>query len=167
MKRLIISLMAFMTAMVPITAEETIDIEQLVVEFSSGETVAIDLQDSPVLSFSADTLVATSPGIELRYPIQQIAQYYFTTVQREVTGITQVVNSSSASEQPTPEISDGKAGFSGLKVGSKVVVYTIDGRVVTIVKAQEDGTASVDLNGLGSGIYILQTSGASFKINHK
>ena len=55
--------------------------------------------------------------------------------------------------------------FFGLPAGSKVDVWTVDGRAVQSYTAE--GTTTVDLNGLAGGIYLVKVNSNTLKISVK
>ena len=62
------------------------------------------------------------------------------------------------------QFSFGEASFEGLTPGALVSVYSINGKMVTKVKADQDGRASVSLMSLPNGVYVLRTPSKSFKV---
>ena len=66
-----------------------------------------------------------------------------------------------------PTIAFGEAKFNGLKAGTRIMVYSVEGKAITTVTATTDGQATVDLRSLPKGIYILRTPAKSFKIYNK
>jgi hypothetical protein len=59
---------------------------------------------------------------------------------------------------------DGDAVYiTGLASGSKVVLYAMDGRVVTTSVAAADGCVTLSLNTLLSGIYIVKYNDTAIK----
>jgi hypothetical protein len=53
--------------------------------------------------------------------------------------------------------------ITGLESGSKVVLYAMDGRVVTTSVATADGCVTLSLNTLLSGIYIVKYNDTAIK----
>ena len=54
--------------------------------------------------------------------------------------------------------------ISGLKSGSEVAVYSLDGKVLMRSHADSDGNASLNLQSATSGIYIIKTPTRTIKI---
>ena len=68
----------------------------------------------------------------------------------------------------TPDVSVafGQAAFKGLKAGSRIAVYTIDGVMVTSIAADEAGEASVDISALPRGIYVVKAPNRTIKVRN-
>lgn len=61
---------------------------------------------------------------------------------------------------------EGKFGsmMSGLKVGSRVNVFALDGKTIQTMPVGNDGKAEIDFNQLPKGVYVIKTEKGSFKI---
>lgn len=168
MKRIVWSLMltaVFLTAPTRLSAE-TIDVQYLVLTQQDGSTAKFALTDYPVLTFNeANELVVTCQQEVLTVDIQSLTSYDIITeqVEKETTAIATIqANDGTIPSRPT--IAFGEATFSNLKAGQRITVYTIDGRVVNTVTVTKDGTASVQLNSLPKGVYILRSPQGSVKV---
>jgi len=147
--------------------EDSVDVQYVYIEQTDGSITKYALEDDPVFTFEGDTMVVTCQGDELLFGLSDVKYYYFETV-KVATAIRSVtVNGNGGNEDVRPTIAFGEASFSGLKAGARVAVYTIGGQAVSIVKADADGNAAIDLSQLPKGIYILRTPSKSFKIYNK
>ena len=95
------------------------------------------------------------------FNLSEVTDYHFIT-KKVTTGINHTPSLSDATAEPTFTPDD--ATFSGLKAGTRILVFTTNGQLVTTIQAAEDGTAKVNLSHLPRGIYILRAPGKSFKI---
>lgn len=59
------------------------------------------------------------------------------------------------------------ASVSGLQLGEKVNVYSIDGRLIECKTADNEGRVTLGLKEFGKGIYLIRTQRNSYKINLK
>ena len=133
--------------------EGTIEVSYLVVVGSGGSQTELALGDNPMLSFKNDSVVVTCNSKEIMFNLSEVTDYHF---------ISHTPSLSDATAEPTFTPDD--ATFSGLKAGTRILVFTTNGQLVTTIQAAEDGTAKVNLSHLPRGIYILRAPGKSFKI---
>ena len=56
------------------------------------------------------------------------------------------------------------AQISGLKVGTHVTVFDINGKALNTLSADAEGKVQIDLSNLPRGIFILRTPTKSFKM---
>lgn len=161
---LVIALLVFLLTPSGLFASETDDIEVQYLVLEQGESVTeFELPNAPVITFSKDTLVVTCNGDTLLAPLAGVTEYRFVT-KKVSTGIKDVVVPNSTQK---PTIAFGKVSFAGLKSGSPVTVFSIDGRAVAIEKADADGNAVINLSSLPKGIFILHSAKQSIKIINK
>ena len=131
--------------------------QYLVLTQGDGTVGKFLLADQPVITFSESNLVVTCGSETLTTPMAGLKTSY--------EDATTAVEHPTFNERPT--ISFGEASFEGLKAGSNISVYAIDGRVLATTKADEEGRASIQLSGLGQGVVILRTPTRSYKITLK
>lgn len=122
----------------------------------SGTIYEFYLADSPVITFQDNVLeVKSEKGKAISVDAKEVGA--FTFVPSATTGIDPV--------QLHPSTTFGSK-MSGLTPGSRVVVATLDGKVVLSQVADEQGAANVDFASLPSGLLILKTEKGSIKIRH-
>ncbi len=143
--------------------ERTVDVTYLVLTENSGAVSRFALSDSPEMSFSDGNLVVACQGDELTTSLADVKDYTFV-VEHVSTGINSipVAEGAVASQQPTFSFRDAK--INGLKAGARVGIYSINGTLVSNINADAQGAASINLNNLPKGVYILRTPNKSFKI---
>lgn len=96
----------------------------------------------------------------VEYPITDYRSFTLTD-DNESTAVTKVND-----DAPKAIISsDGTLHGEGLKAGSRVSIYTINGESVGSATASATGTVDIPLN--GRGVYIVRTPEKSFKIIKK
>lgn len=145
--------------------EVTVDVHYLIISLTDGSESKFALADNPVITFNGDTLLITCASDELSVDLNGIKDYRFSVEQVSTRIDRPSVTPNGGEVRPT--IAFGEAKFSGLEAGTRVMVYTIEGKAITTVKASADGEALVDLRSLPKGIYILRTPTKSFKIYNK
>jgi hypothetical protein len=102
-------------------------------------------------------LKVTSPTQTLEVELANVKNYAFAET-FQPTAIEQI------KDDTKPVIQAGMAQFENLKPGTIINIYTIDGRNAGRAVANDNGSVTVDLTSLGSGVFILATPTASYKI---
>ena len=159
------ALMAFPPRSWAQEATTTVDVTYLVVTETDNTVTEFALSDAPVVSFSGGELVVTCGDDELRTALSGIRDYSFA-VRKVATAIRSVAVTGSA-DVPTPTFSISDARISGLKPGTRVGVYNLNGNMVSTVAASADGSVSIALDHLPKGVYILRTPTKNFKVVNK
>lgn len=160
-KRSLIQLIAaFNMLFLPCTlhAEEPLEVQFLVVTQTNGTVSKFALTEAPVITYDGNDVVITCSEKTLQTSMDGVKNCTFVT-ETISNGIEDVRQG-----QTKTTFAFGKALFEGLQSGARVLVYTIDGKAVSSVSADGDGCASIDLNALSGGVYILRTPDKSFKI---
>ena len=103
---------------------------------NSGETAQFELGKSPVVSTNHDSLVIA-----------------------DATSINNVNGKSTAAHS----FRGGVVKFDGLRASSPIIVATVDGKVIANVRSSSNGSAVIDLNAFGHGLYIVKTATGSYK----
>lgn len=171
MKKTFLSLMALtvsllLPAQLRADTQETTEVRYLVVTETDGTTSQFALTDAPVITFNGDQLVVTCAGDELSLALSSVKDYHFYK-EEVVTDIDDALAEPNTDGETKPTIAFGEAKFSGLKEGTLIVVYSIEGRAVATVTAGNGGNATIDLRSLPWGVYILRTPSNSYKIYNR
>lgn len=145
--------------------EVTVDVHYLVISLSDGSESKFSLADNPLITFNNDTLVVSCAGDDIAVGIDGVKNYHF--VVEQVTTAIERPTVQPNGDDIRPTIAFGEAKFNGLKAGTRIMVYSVEGKAITTVTATTDGQATVDLRSLPKGIYILRTPAKSFKIYNK
>ncbi len=140
----------------------------------SGPGVTVLLRDGgktsfafavkPVMSFAGDGLKISATGQdEVSYLIADVQRFYF---EDDINaGISAVAGGSA---HAVIAYSGGTLSVTGLAGGAKVGVFTSDGKCAATGEAGADGSASLSLGGLPSGVYVVSAPGcAGFKLVKK
>lgn len=131
------------------------DVTVLQVNYTDGTNVNFAFADKPVATIKADSVAFSSAANSVKTDMSQLKNFKFIT-EGEATGIHSV-------KQGNAQISAGNAYLSNLRDGETVRVFTVGGQQVLAVKAV-DGSASLDLNHLGRGVFIIRTATTSTKV---
>lgn len=124
---------------------------------TSGATAQFALSSSPVITTSRDSLFISAGAQQVKAALSEVKLYHF--VNSTATGISKVDNNGAAERT----FRDGVIAFAGLRPASSILVATVDGKIVANVRAAENGSATIDLNAFGHGLYIVRTSTGSYK----
>jgi len=150
-------------------AAETVSVQYLVLSQEDGTEAKFALTDYPVITFNeGGEMVVTCNGSSMTFDSQQLTKHEIITEeeQREATAIGAVQNDQVVGTTK-PQVAFGKAEFSGLKEGQRVLVYTIDGKMVATTSVNANGRVSIDLSSLPKGVYILRAPNYSYKVSTK
>lgn len=164
MKKIIYSIFALIAsfAMPSVAmAEETIDVQYLVIQQDDGTESRFALKEYPEITFNGDALVVESAERNLEIAIVDVLSYSFETVQESLPTAIEAVR------QDAPAISFAGAEFRGLASGAAVTAWSLNGQMLTTIKATADGIAKLDLTSLPKGVIILRTPGKTIKIINK
>ena len=164
MKKIIYSIFALIAsfAMPSVAmAEETIDVQYLVIQQDDGTESRFALKEYPEITFNGDALIVESAERNLEIAMAEVVSYSFETVQESLPTAIEAVR------QDAPAISFAGAEFRGLASGAAVTAWSLNGQMLTTIKATADGIAKIDLSALPQGVIILRTPGKTIKIINK
>lgn len=164
MKKIIYSIFALIAsfAMPSVAmAEETIDVQYLVIQQDDGTESRFALKEYPEITFNGDALIVESAERNLEIAIVDVLSYSFETAQESLPTAVEAVR------QDAPAISFAGAEFRGLASGAAVTAWSLNGQMLTTIKATADGIAKIDLSALPKGVIILRTPGKTIKIINK
>lgn len=154
--------LALMALPLSAMAQETVDVQCLVIEQNGTKVAGFALSRLPELSFRADTLVVSLADDGIEVPMSGLT-YSFQTLSVP-TGINDVPTIDNGNGSNFA-FSQGK--IMGLKAGARVEVYTANGLKVKEYQASNDGTVELRLGNLPVGVYIIKTPARSIKIINK
>lgn len=132
------------------------DNAQIVIKQKSGSETVLELSTHPVITFSGEDMVVTTDLTTFSIPLDFIDNYV-------------VSDGTTAIEQLTaePQFSDSRIMFNGLAAGTPVYVYSMDGRLVTKMTADQTSRAVVSLQDLPKGVYIVSAGNNKMKVMNK
>lgn len=160
MKKRTVRLLTLMAMLLP-TATWADTVQCLVLTETNGTVSRFALTEAPVVTYSGSDMIVSCKDQEMTIALEGLV---WTFGEMEATRIGEVVGSQD--DAARPQLAFGEARFEGLQPGSRVHVYTLDGKALGTVKADGSGRASVGLGNLPKGVYILRTPTRSFKIKH-
>ena len=131
----------------------------LVVKLQTGGESIFFLGENPKLSYFADSLAVIYHDQQLNFALEDLKDYHFE--ERDPTGIGQIKEQ--GVQQGQTNFSQGLAVFRNYPAGSKIIVFTSEGRRVATVVTDKEGCAQLDMREQPSGIYIINVGKRSFK----
>jgi hypothetical protein len=126
---------------------------------ANKRTISITLEEKPIITFEGENLIVTTKNNRGSFPLEFVDYY-------------EIAESTTSIEQPQSHpqktvIANGHVVISQLADGSKVRVYTIDGKQVGNYTAGNTGQVDIDLKALPKGIFVISSPGISFKITNR
>jgi hypothetical protein len=158
MKKKVVNLLALAALLLPLSAMAD-TVECLVLTESNGTVSKFALAEAPVVTYSGSDMVVTCGDQTMTVGLEGLT---LTFGEMETTRIEAVKDG--VKDADRLQFSFGEASFEGLTPGALVSVNSINGKMVTKVKADQDGRASVSLMSLPNGVYVLRTPSKSFKV---
>lgn len=147
--------MAIMISIVGIKAHA--DVSYLVLNFVDDTSTTFPLADNPIIKNSSGELIVESVNMKITVAYKDLKNYILS----EEAGVEECII------EKTHKILDGNIYFYGLKEGEHVTIYSIDGKIITDAVGSYDGTAVIDMSGLGRGIFIARCNNLSIKFINK
>lgn len=129
---------------------------KMVVTTVAGNSYEFFIADNPTIQYKENVLVCQNDkGLSISVEATDVKSFQFFSSDVD-TGINHVSISSS----------DFGSKLSGLNPGTKVIVASLDGKVIKSLNANDAGTIAIDFNQLPQGILVVKTEKGSFKIQH-
>ena len=138
----------------------------LVLTETNGTTTEFALESFPVITIEGNDLVITCKDQKLTTALTGVQDYHF--IEKKVTtSISSVPSNDPKNASVSPQFSFSNAEVSGLKAGTKVAIYNLNGTQISSVTADGEGRVALDFSSLPKGVYILRTPTKSFKFMNK
>ena len=130
---------------------------QLVVWVKDGTKVAYALAEKPKVTFTETDLVITTYGVEVNYPLENMARFTYETNDESA-----IVNLQT--EESPFKINGESLLFPALKANSTVSVYSLNGTQVFRKTIRQNGEYAFPLSNLNAGVYMVNVNGLTYKI---
>lgn len=125
---------------------------KVVVETTAGSAYEFYIADNPRISYQDNLLVIQNDkGLTVSVEAAEVKSFRFYS--SDVTAIKGIEMNGQFGSKLT-----------GLKAGSDVKVYAIDGKSIQSTTVGNEGNAEIDFSQLPTGIYVIKTEKGSFKI---
>lgn len=132
--------------------------QKLVVWHFDGSTTEIELFTQPLVQFSGDKVLVTSPVINLEYGQNDIIRFTYRDIDTKI---------SMPEARTDIEQKDGQIVFHNVSSSDKVAVYKADGIRLPVQFIFQGGNAVLPLSSFPSGIYLLSVNGRTSKFTKK
>ena len=128
-------------------------VNAVVVHKSDGARIMFFLADNPVVTYSDNCLVLTTVAKEASVPVEGI-----TNVTLEEYSVPTKIDN--------VDVTAGAILFRQLPAGASVRVFTADGKAVSTLVADDNGSLSIDFSRLPRGVLIINTPEGTVKVNN-
>ncbi len=149
---------ALLLVVFPFVRNEAGSYHYLVVNAKDGTKTTFVLSEKPKITCNNGDLKIVAGYRTFSVKINDLYNYTFSD---ESTGIVGTRNDSGLA------FDNGKLFFSNLKAGSKIMVYSQDGKIVEELSADNEGSAIVNLINLPKGLLIIHSNTTDIKFNNK
>lgn len=159
MKKLVILFLTMVTANVSSLRAQSLA-DCVVVETTGGERMEYLLSDLPRITQSADAVTLTTTNTTVELSPESISKVYLAA--SSPTAVQEV-------KSPVGDVrlKESQLFLSGYQPGARVSLYHADGQLLQHKSIGDDGTLTLSLEQLPSGIYIVKTNHQSIKIIKK
>jgi len=135
----------------------------VVVEQTNGDKAEYLLTTEPRITYVDNEVTLTSTEVTVKLDAADVKKVYLAETSNNATSIQDV----KTSESVIVDLTDGKLDLNGLKNGSPVAIFSVDGRQLYAGTASAAGTLSLPLGTLPGGMIIVKTTTQTFKIIKK
>ena len=133
------------------------DVSCLVLNLVDGTSATFPLADNPIIRNTPGELIVESENTAINIAYTELQNFILTDVSKVRECIGEEIH----------RIIDGNIYFSGLRVGERIIIYSLEGKIMTYATVSYDGTAVIDLSNLGTGTFIARCNNSSFKFINK
>lgn len=131
----------------------------IIIELSSGKNVEFRLTDNPKIVFDGQTIKLTADGINVEYTPTDFVKLTPGEVQNNASGITELM-----SHPENIAVKDGYVCLNGFKSSDVVSIFSVDGGLVATYQIPQNGSISIPISTLPSGISVIKSNNQSIKI---
>lgn len=158
MKKLLLLLMLFISVNIQ-AADKVLGV---IVELLSGGTIEIALENNPKMVFDGKKVKITSPKDNAEYEPSDILKVKVGEVDAADTGIIGIQD-----EKGQIKTEGGLVRLTGFPANEAISVFSINGVLVNTFRTDANGSCTIDLRNLQSGISIIKTQNESIKITRQ
>lgn len=135
-------------------AEE--NVQTLDVWTKSGERITYYLSEHPVAAYSGSNLVLKTDELTVNYPLKELHKFTFGS---EATSVETTLL-----PDGRMQMQKGMLCLTGFRVGEMVSIYSMEGQNVMNATVSSDGTITLFIQSLATGVYVVKTGNVTHKI---
>ena len=124
-----------------------------------GKDTYFALSEKPTVTFTSTAMVLTAGSQTIEYPLTDFRAFAFAN---QSTGIGTLDTEGNSAVFSFGNSLKGE----GLKAGSQVAVYTINGQLVGRATVSQSGTVEIPLDGQ-TGVFVVKSLSKTFKFIRK
>lgn len=149
MAKIAVAASVLCSASIAVMAQDQTLKHVMTVELRNGKTNYFILDEKPVVSFNGNICSVTATSLKADYDMADIDNTHFELI--DPSGVDEVTK-----DGLTLDLSErGIAIVRGAMPESDVTLFNIGGILITSVKADSTGFASIDLRELQGGTYLI------------
>ena len=134
----------------------------IIVELKNGEKLEFRLVDKPKMVFDGTKIALTAEGVSLEYTPSELLKVTTGEVENVSSGIEEL-----NAEQGDIQVNGGFVRLSGFTSGEPVLVYSASGVLKSSFATSSDGSLTISISDLPTGISIIKTNKQSIKITKR
>lgn len=132
--------------------------QTLVLHHANGTTTDVQLYTMPQVKFDGDKVLITSTVLNMEYPKTDVLRF---TYKGGTLGISGTNSKANVSQE------NGQLIFHDIKSSDKIAVYTANGIRVPARITRSGSSATLPLNAIPSGVYMLSVNGRTSKFTKR
>ena len=127
----------------------------LVLHHTDGQTTDIELSEKPRIRFGAETVLISSPTLNLEYDRKDVARFTFKGADAGVRSLK---------SETVYRIEDDRIVFYGVTSVDRIKVYRVSGVEIPVRLTTDGSNAVLPLSALPPDVCIVTLNGRSFKL---
>ena len=132
--------------------------QKLVLWHSDGSTTEVELFNQPLVQFSGDKVLITSPVLNMEYDKTDVIRFTYKDIDTGISTLT---------KETDIEQKDGQIVFHDVSSADRVAIYKADGIRVPVRLSFSGSDATLPLSQLPSGVYLFSVNGRTSKFTKK
>lgn len=132
--------------------------QTLVLHHANGKTTDVQLYTMPRVTFQDDKVLITSSVLDMEYPKEDIIRF---TYKGSAVGINKATGKANFTEE------NNELVFHNVKSTEKIFIYRTNGIRVPVRIIRQGDSATLPLNALSKGVYLLSVNGRTSKFTKR
>lgn len=131
---------------------------------TDGSRYAYALSEHPVVTYSGGELQLSTQAQQIAYDATDVRKFTFSTTDITFENQQPPATGISTPKEPLFGMQDGEIHISGIRPGSPINIYTLDGKLLHTEATDANGTAHLSITPYPAGVYIIKTETITHKI---